>query len=79
MNNLYLRTDVGVIDILSSILGVGDFPRLKERAENFEIGGRVYHVISLNDLIASKEAVGREKDLLAVKELKAIAAKRKDT
>lgn len=28
VNNLYLRTDVGVIDILSSILGVGDFSRL---------------------------------------------------
>ncbi len=76
--NLYLKTDVGVIDILSSILGVGDFARLKESAEDFEIGGRVYHVISLDDLILAKEAMGREKDLLAAKELRAIAAKRKD-
>ena len=77
LQNLYLRTDVGVIDILSSILGVGDFARVKETAEDFEIGGRVYHVISLDDLIAAKEAMGREKDLLAAKELRAIAAKRK--
>ena len=77
LQNLYLRTDVGVIDILSSILGVGDFARLRETAEDFEIGGRVYHVISLDDLIAAKEAMGREKDLLAAKELRAIAAKRK--
>ena len=76
VKNLYLRTDVGVIDILSSILGVGDFARLKKSAEDFEIGGRVYHVISLDDLIAAKEAMGREKDLLAAKELRAIAAKR---
>ena len=76
VQNLYLRTDAGVIDILSSILGVGDFARLKKQAEDFEIGGRVYHVISLEDLIVAKEAMGREKDLLAAKELKAIAAER---
>lgn len=31
---------------------------------------------SLEDLIVAKEAVGREKDLLAVKELRAILAKK---
>ena len=74
---MYLRTDAGVIDILSSILGVGDFARLKKKAEDFEIDGSVYHVISLEDLIVAKEAMGREKDLLAAKELKAIAAERR--
>ena len=77
VQSLYLQTDAGVIDILSSILGVGDFARLQKRAEAFEIDGRVYHVISLEDLIVAKEAMGREKDLLAVKELRAIAAERK--
>lgn len=76
VQNLYLETDYGIVDVLSSVLGVGDFHRLRESAEDFEIGGRTYRVISLEDLIAAKEAVGREKDLLAVKELKAIAAKR---
>jgi predicted nucleotidyltransferase len=41
--------------------------------------GRKCAIISLEDLIAAKEAVGREKDLLAVKELRAIAAKRRLT
>jgi len=77
VQNLYLRTDVGVVDILSSILGVGDFAELRKNAEDLEIGGRVYHVISLEDLIVAKEAMGREKDLLAAKELRAIAAARK--
>jgi len=76
VENLYLETDFGVVDILSSVLGVGDFHRLRESAEAYEIGGRTYLVISLEDLIIAKEAVGREKDLLAVKELRAIAAKR---
>ena len=77
VQNLYLETDYGIVDILSSVLGVGDFHRLKNAAELFEIGGRSYRVISLEDLIAAKEAIGREKDLLAAKELRAIAAKRR--
>lgn len=76
LRNLYLQTDHGVVDILSNVLGVGDFDRLAEKAEKLEVNGRIYHFISLADLITAKEAVGREKDLLAVKELRAIAAKR---
>ena len=76
LQNLYLQTDHGVIDILSSILGIGDFERLAAQAEKFEVEGRTYRFISLQDLITAKEAIGREKDLLAVKELRAIAAKR---
>jgi len=37
--------------------------------------GRRCRVISLEDLITAKEAMGREKDLLTTKELRAIAAK----
>ena len=76
LRNLCLETDHGVIDILSSVLGVGDFDRLIKHAEELEVDGRIYRFISLEDLITAKEAIGREKDLLAVKELRAIAAKR---
>jgi predicted nucleotidyltransferase len=76
VNNLYLKTDWGVVDILSSVLGLGDFDRLKSKAEQLAIGGRICRLISLEDLIIAKEAMGREKDLLAVKELRALAAKR---
>lgn len=76
LNNLYLRTDLGVVDILSTILGVGDFSRLCATAEITEVDGRRYRLMALPDLIRAKEAVGREKDLLVAKELRAIAAKR---
>lgn len=76
VNNLYLETDWGVVDILSSILGLDGFETLKTNAEWFEIGGRKCRLISLADLIRAKEAMGREKDLLAAKELRAIAEKR---
>lgn len=77
VNNLYLQTDMGVIDIISSVLGVGDYQRLNAKAEELEVDGRHFRVISLEDLIAAKEAMGREKDLLTAKELRAIAAKRR--
>ncbi len=77
LNNLYLQTDRGVIDIISSVMGVGDFHRLKSQAESVEVDGRTYQVISLADLIASKEALGREKDLLTAKELRAILTRRR--
>jgi predicted nucleotidyltransferase len=74
--NLYLETDVGVVDILSSITGIGDFDAVNEDAETIVVDGRPYRVISLNALIRAKEALGREKDLLTAKELRAIAVKR---
>lgn len=76
MNNLYLQTDRGVLDVISSVLGVGDFKRLRERAEELEVDGQLYRVISLDDLITAKEAMGREKDILTAKELRVIAANR---
>jgi|CZKI01.1.fsa_nt_gi hypothetical protein len=76
VNNLYLQTDWGIVDILSSVLGLGDFEDLKANAERFEIGGKSCRLISLPELVRAKEAIGSEKDLLAAKELRAIAVKR---
>ena len=63
--------------MLSSILGVGDFQRVHAQSAEIELFGRRCRVISLDDLIQAKEALGREKDLLAVKELRAIRARTK--
>jgi predicted nucleotidyltransferase len=77
LQNLYLETTDGIIDIITSVLGVGDFARLRERAMRADVFGMSCAVISLEDLIAAKEALGREKDLLTAKELRAIAGKRR--
>ncbi len=73
VRNLYLETDAGAIDLLSSITGVGDYQRVRAQAGEVELFGRRYLVMSLPDLIAAKRALGREKDLLSVRELEAIA------
>ncbi len=75
VNNLYLATDYGIIDLLSSIHGVGDFARVRQTAVELPLLGQHCLVLSLPDLIKGKEALGREKDLLMAKELRAIAAK----
>lgn len=74
VQNLYLETELGTVDILSSVLGVGDFERVRAGSVELQLFGRPCRVISLDDLIRAKEALGREKDLLAVKELRAIRA-----
>lgn len=76
VRNLYLETELGTVDILGTILGVGDFARVRDQSIEIEMFGRRCRVISLDDLIRAKQALGRDKDLLALKELRAIAEKR---
>lgn len=75
--NLYLQTSLGPLDVLSSILGVGDFETVRGGSVEIELFGWRCRVMSLEDLIRAKEALGREKDRLAVKELRAIAEKQR--
>lgn len=77
VNNLYLKTDLGAVDVLSSILGLGDYQRVRAGSIEIELFGRRCRVICLEDLIQAKQALGRQKDLLAVKELRAIQEKLK--
>ena len=77
MKNLYLETELGPIDFLGAVLGIGDFERVRAASIEIELFGRRCRVISLQDLIQAKEALGRDKDLIAAKELRAIAEKKK--
>jgi hypothetical protein len=64
---------------VSSILGVGDFEQVHAGSIEIDLFGRRCRVISLENLIRAKETLGREKDLLAAKELPAIREKLKKT
>ncbi len=77
LQNLYLETDMGALDVLGSITGVGDFERVRAASVGIELFGRRCRVISLPDLIAAKLALGRAKDRLAARELLAIAERLK--
>jgi len=72
LDNYYLRTNAGVLDILKEVSSVGDFSRIKEKAITVKLFGYSCKVISLDDLIAAKEKMKRPKDLLVLDELKAV-------
>lgn len=75
--NLYLQTDVGALDVLSEISGVGEFDRVASTAIEVEVFGHRVRVLSLDDLIAAKEHLGRNRDKLDLAELYAIRAKQR--
>lgn len=79
LDNLYLRTDLGTLDVLGRITGVGDYARVARGAVEIELFSRRVRAIGLDDLIAAKEALGRDKDLIAAKELRAIREKLRKT
>lgn len=75
LENLYLQTDLGALDLRGSIMGVGEYERVLAGSIEIEMFGRGVRVIGIEDLIRAKESLGREKDLLAAKELRAILEK----
>lgn len=78
INNLYLQTDVGVLDLLSNVTGVGDFYELKKSCIEVSIYGYKCKLISINDLIKAKKALKRPKDLEVAKELEVIKNKKSE-
>ncbi len=70
--NLYLLTDLGRLDVLGSVPPVGSFEAIAERAEETTVLGPKVRVISMDDLITIKAAIGRPKDRHVELELRAI-------
>jgi hypothetical protein len=64
LKNVYLRTDLGVLDCLSEVTGIGSY----EDALRLSVpclSGR-FRMLNLDALIAAKEAAGRRRDIEAV-------------
>ena len=70
--NFTFRTEVGDIDLLGELSGVGQFSELARDAVSIELYGMRIRVASLDALIRSKRAAGRGKDLAALPELEAL-------
>ena len=69
LNNIYLETDLGILDILSATQPAGDFKTIKQNSIQINIYGHICNVISIDDLIKVKSYMKRPKDLQAVEEL----------
>ena len=75
--NLYLDTDIGQLDCLSFIDGLGDYSQVKRESKLIEVGKMKMRVLSLNALIKAKKSMNRPRDKEAVLQLEAIKKLRK--
>jgi predicted nucleotidyltransferase len=74
--NFTLVTELGDIDLLGEVTGGGRFEDLVKHAQEVQMLGRTFHVVTLEGLIRLKTAAGRSKDLDALAELEALLEER---
>ena len=77
--NFTFDTDIGKIDILGEVQGVGGYDECRQHSGVVELFGHPYRVLSLEKLIVAKRSAGRSKDLSALPELEAILENRRAT
>jgi predicted nucleotidyltransferase len=72
LKNLYLQTDLGKLDCLSEVAGIGDYKQVLQQSISHSMSFGEFRILTLDALIAAKSAAGREKDLDAVRLLQAV-------
>lgn len=70
--NLNLETDLGVIDFLGELPGVGSYDETAPRTTLMDVGGFTCQVLALETLIEAKRAAGRGKDRITLHHLEII-------
>jgi hypothetical protein len=70
LKNLYLKTDLGIVDC--QVVGVGDFDEVAKHSVELELPIGKCRVLDLDTLIVAKKAMGRDHDRLTVKHLREI-------
>ena len=69
LDNYYLRTKAGVLDIIKKVDPIGSFEELNKNAITVELFGFPCKVIALDDLIQAKKYMTRPKDKSVLLEL----------
>ena len=72
LKNIYIQTDLGKLDCLGEVAGVGDYGHALKRSVKFKLSYGEFRILDIDALIDAKQAVGRERDLEAVRFLRAI-------
>lgn len=75
--DFHLSTDLGLLDVISEVEGVGGYYDLIEKSEEIELYGGKCRIMGVEDLIKAKKALGRHRDLVVVEELEAILKEKK--
>lgn len=72
LRNLYLKTDLGMLDCLGEVMGVGDFDHVWHHSVEIELPFGRCRMLELDALIRAKEAMNRDHDRITVLQLKEI-------
>lgn len=72
LKNVYLQTDLGKLDCLSEISGLGSYQQVLEQSILHSMSFGQFRMLSLDALIVAKATAGRGKDLEAVRLLRAV-------
>lgn len=72
LRNLYLNTDIGTIDCLSEVTGIGDYAAVRAESVEVELPSGRCRVLGIDALIRAKQAVNRTQDKIAIAQLLAI-------
>jgi hypothetical protein len=75
LKNVYLQTDWGILDCLGEVAGLGTYEQVLQHSITHQTSYGEFQVLTLDALIAAKEAAGREKDLFAVRLLRGLKEK----
>jgi len=67
-----LSTDLGSIDLLGEVLGIGDFTQVRHSSVQLTAFDRQVWTLDLRALIRAKKAAGRRKDLEILLELQGL-------
>jgi hypothetical protein len=78
VKNLYLSTDLGQLDCLGEIAGLGEYEAVRKHIDRVPFRGHELRILSLDALIVAKSALDRPRDKEAVLQLKAIRDRLRD-
>jgi hypothetical protein len=76
--NFTLDTDLGPLDLLGEVPGLGSFDHVDAASSELEIAGLPLLVLTVEGLERAKRAAGRPKDLVDLGYLRALADSRRD-
>lgn len=74
--NFTFKTDLGDLDLLGEMSGVGGYAEALKLSEPVEVFGNRVDILSIEGLVRAKKAAGRPKDLAHIKELEGIRAEK---
>jgi predicted nucleotidyltransferase len=77
--NFTLSTDLGDLDFLGEVSGLGSFQEVLAASDVKDVGGVDCRILSLDGLIKSKIAAGRPRDIYVLPELRGLNEFKKKT